>query len=203
MSTPRIRAGRSNQSGRCAPERQQGLVGLPGWPWVAALSSTQRPAPSTQQQQQPVSNQCSLLTTGTGTGDWWQHSHTHTQCDGHWTTPRPSQPPGCSLLAAMSRPSDSLPSSSPPPQQATTRRNSNPSILASRVISLSQKIIATTALPLAHLSLLPAKPHLEGRQRETLRNLLRTLVSHLSLGEADRWSCRRRVDIISPGPVAG
>lgn len=86
-----------------------------------------------------------------------------------------------------------------PPQQATTRRNSNPSILASRVISLSQKIIATTALPLAHLSLLPAKLPLEGRQRETLRNLLRTLVSHLSLGEADRWSCRRRVDMISRG----
>ena len=65
-------------------------------------------------------------------------------------------------------------------------------------ISLSQKIIATTALPLAHLSLLPVKLPpcpVKGRHRETLRNLLRTFVSHPSLA-GGRRSCRPcRVDI--------
>lgn len=90
---PRIRAGCSNQSGKCAPERQQG--------WSACRESS-------TQQQQPVSNQCSPLAPVTGT-------HTPSAMD--IGQPQAEPAPGWSLLACRGRPTLCPPLLPPPNKQ--------------------------------------------------------------------------------------
>lgn len=126
----------------------------------AALTSTQHPAAAAARQQSMlIAHHCPALARLAPVTGGSTHTHTHTH-PVRWTLDNPpgQASPGLffisSHVAAIRL--SALPLL-PPPQQATTRRNSNPSILASRVISLSQKIIATTALPLAHLSLLPCQ----------------------------------------------
>ena len=117
---------------------------------------------------------------------------------GHPPGPSQACQPRAGLYILPCRGHPTLPPSLPPPNKQQQDEILTHRFQHRESISLSQKIIATTALPLAHLSLLPAKLPpcpVKGRHRETLRNLLRTFVSHPSLGEGRR-SCRPcRVDI--------